>query len=160
MTEYSGNYNMTCGEYLHRQRMELTSISDLSAPGAVDKAENCLSNIYAVSYQMNFERREPPSPHRGPAENELLDPDLVREMSDGVRNKVNAFREIKEDPGRLSQAMICAQRGNGFQLIEMVNTAFLARRAGAQQAAGKAQAEAAPAARVHQAVPQMNGPVL
>ena len=135
MPEPLENRTMTCGEYLNGQRMKLMEISDLSAPGAVEKAELCLSNIYAVSYQMNFERREPPSPHRGPAENETLDEKLVKEMSDGLRNKAHAFQEIVEDPWRLSQAMNCARQGNGFPLIEMVNVAFLARTAKTQQAA-------------------------
>ena len=129
MTEPYGKKEMTCGEYLNGQRRALTEISDLSVPGAVEKAELCLSNIYAVSYQMNFERKEPPSPHRGPAENETLDVKLVQEMSDGLRNKAHAFQGIVEDPWRLSQAMNCARQGNGFPLIEMVNVAFLARTA-------------------------------
>ena len=137
MTDSAENNRMTCGEYLNRQRSELMEISDLSAPGAVSKAEKCLSNIYAVSYQMNFERREPPSPHRGPAENETLDAQLVREMSDGLRNKAHAFQGIVEDPWRLSQAMSCARQGNGFPLIEMVNVAFLARTAKTEPAAEK-----------------------
>ena len=128
---------MTCGEYLNGQRSVLMEISDLSAPGAAAKAEKCLSNIYAVSYQMNFERKEPPSPHRGPAENEMLDRELVQEMSDGLRNKAHAFQGIVEDPRRLSQAMNCARQGNGFPLIEMVNVAFLARTAKNEPAAEK-----------------------
>ena len=147
MTDSAENNRMTCGEYLNRQRSELMEISDLSAPGAVSKAEKCLSNIYAVSYQMNFERTEPPSPHRGPAENEKLDVKLVQEMSDGLRNKAHAFQGIVEDPWRLSQAMSCARQGNGFPLIEMVNVAFLARTAKTAPAADKqpaAQRQAAP----------------
>ena len=134
MTDLNPKKEMTCGEYLNRQRSELMEIRDLSAPDASAKAEKCLSNIYAVSYQMNFERREPPSPHRGPAENELLDYNLVREMSEGLRNKAHAFQGIVEDPWRLSQAMNCARQGNGFPLIEMVNVAFLARTAKAGNA--------------------------
>ena len=150
MTDSVERKEMTCGEYLNRQRSELTEISDLSAPGAVEKAERCLSNIYAVSYQMNFERREPPSPPRGPAENETLDTKLVQEMSDGLRNKAHAFQGIVEDPWRLSQAMSCARQGNGFPLIEMVNVAFLARTANpvpAQKQAAPKQPERAVSAR-------------
>ena len=132
-------------------------ISDLSIPGAVEKAEVCLSNIYAVSYQMNFERREPPSPHRGPAENEMLDTALVREMSEGLRNKAHAFQGIVEDPWRLSRAISCARQGNGFPLIEMVNVAFLARTA----QSGKTAAEQAERQMTSKQAERMTGsPVL
>ena len=147
MTEALQQETMTCGEYLHAQRRALTQINDLSAPGAVEKAELALSNIYAVSYQMNFERTEPPSPHRGPAENEMLDRKLVKEMSDGLRHKAHAFQGIVEDPWRLSQAMSCARKGNGFPLIEMVNVAFLAR-----------TAKNAPAAETQPAMQRQTGP--
>ena len=122
--------NMTCGEYLNRQRDVLAGIGDLSAPDAVRKAEACLANIYAVSYQMNFERKEPPSPHRGPAEHEALDRGLVAAMSDGIRHKAHVFDGIMDDPGRLDRAISCAREGNGFSLIEMVNTSFLERQRG------------------------------
>ncbi len=135
MTEAIQNHEeMTCGEYLESQRSALAGIGDLSAPGAARKAEECLANIYAVSYQMNFERREPPSPQRGPAELERLDGALVAEMSDGLRYKAHALAGITEDPLRLRQAADCAFKGNGFALIEMVSTAFLERKAKAEQA--------------------------
>ena len=135
---------ITCGEYLFQQRRALAQISDLSAPKAKEKAVEHLSNIYAVSYQMNFERREPPSSHRGPAERETLDRELVEEMSNGLRNKAHAFQDIADDPWRLSQAVMTAQKGNGFPLIEMVNVAFLASTAKAKQAAAAPAAAAMP----------------
>ena len=144
MTDSGNKKEMTCGEYLNGQRRALMEISDLSAPGAVEKAELYLSNIYAVSYQMNFERREPPSPHRPPAESELLDRKLVQEMSDGLRHKAHAFQGITDDPWRLSQAMNCARQGNGFPLIEMVNVAFLARTAQNSQTQQETGKHAAP----------------
>ena len=119
---------MTCGEFLDSQRRALAGIGDLRVPGAARKAEECLANIYAVSYQMNFERREPPSPNRGPAEHEALDRELVVQMSDGLRHKAHAFDGITDDPRRLGRAVSCAGQGNGFSLIEMVNTSFLAGR--------------------------------
>ncbi len=146
MPEPMEKKTMTCGEYLDRQRSELMKISDFSMPGAVSKAEKCLSSIYAVSYQMNFERREPPSPHRGPAENEALDEELVKEMSDGLRDKAHAFQDIVDDPRRLDLAVSCACKGNGFALIEMVSENFLARNAQAGtngQPARRGQAEQA-----------------
>ena len=119
---------MTCGEFLDSQRRALAGIGDLRAPGAARKAEECLANIYAVSYQMNFERREPPSPNRGPAEHEALDRELVAEVADGLRHKARVFDGITGDPRRLGQAVSCADEGNGFSLIEMVNKSFLAGR--------------------------------
>ena len=121
---------MTCGEFLDSQREALAGIGDLTAPGAVRKAEDCLANIYAVSYQMNFERREPPSPHRGPAEHEALDRALVADMAEGLKHKARVFEGISDDPRQLKEAVSCASRGNGFALIEMVNTVFLERGAG------------------------------
>ena len=134
--------NMTCGEYLDRQREALAGIGDLKAPGAAGKAEECLANIYAVSYQMNFERREPPSPHRGPAEHEALDRVLVAEMSDGLRHKAHALDGITKDPQSFSRAVSCAREGNGFSLIEMVNSSFLERQSGKAPRTGERQAEA------------------
>ena len=140
-TENLQNRNsMTCGEYLSRERQKLGGIRDLGTPGAVDDAIDCLSRIYAVSYQMNFERREPPSPHRGPAEEERLDDGLIREMSEGLKNKVDTFGSMKEDPWRLSRAMVVAQQGNGFPLIEMVCRDFTEKRA--QEASPAKEAEA------------------
>lgn len=144
MTDSGYRKEMTCGEYLGRQRDALAGIGDLSAPGAVRKAEECLANIYAVSYQMNFERREPPSPHRGPAERETLDRELVAEMSDGLRHKAHAFDGITGDFRNLSRAVSCAREGNGFPLIEMVNSSFLERQSGrAETRNEERQAEAA-----------------
>ena len=120
---------ITCGEYLNSQRRELAGITDLSAKGALDKVEDCLCNIYAVSYQMHFERIEPPSKTRGPAEHEPLDRQLVDEMSSGLKNKAHVFQDIMKDPWKLGQAMVTAQKGNGFPLIEMVNAAFIAKQA-------------------------------
>ena len=148
MADSGTEKEMTCGEYLISQRDRLAGIGDLSTPGAAREAEECLANIYAVSYQMNFERREPPSPHRGPAEHEALDRELVAELSDGLRHKARAFDGITDDPRRLGQAVNCAGKGNGFSLIEMVNTAFLA---GRTQTGQKNAPEAQPKAEKHPA---------
>lgn len=129
MAETARKTEMTCGEYLTQQRIALARHRDLGAPGAKEQVVECLSNIYAVSYQMNFERREPPSRTRGPAEMETLDRELVERMSRGLRDKAHVFSDIAADPWRLSEAVTTAQHGNGFPLIEMVNTAFLARTA-------------------------------
>ena len=131
---------ITCGEYLADQRRELAGIGDLKAQGALEKAEQCLCNIYAVSYQMHFERIEPPSRHRGPAENEPLDRQLIGEMSGGLKDKAHAFRDIMKDPGKLGKAMETAQQGNGFPLIQMVNEEFMAKRAQADQSVHASQA--------------------
>ena len=129
MSQTIDQNRITCGEYLNDQRRELAGITDLSAHGALDKVEDCLCNIYAVSYQMHFERIEPPSKHRGPAEHEPLDRHLVDEMSSGLKNKAHVFQDIMKDPWKLGQAMVTAQKGNGFPLIEMVNAAFIAKQA-------------------------------
>ena len=113
-----GQNRITCGEYLSSQRRELAGITDLSAHGALDRVEDCLCNIYAVSYQMHFERIEPPSKTRGPAEYEPLDRQLVDEMASGLKNKAHVFQDIMKDPWKLGQAMVTAQQGNGFPLIE------------------------------------------
>ena len=141
---------MTCGEYLTQQRIALARHRDLGAPGAKERVVECLSNIYAVSYQMNFERREPPSRTRGPAEMEILDRELVERMSRGLRDKAHVFSDIAADPWRLSEAVTTAQHGNGFPLIEMVNTAFLARtaqREASQEKTGPAEPDRHPAVR-------------
>ena len=158
MAEPAKKTEMTCGEYLDAQRLALARHRDLGAPGAREKVVECLSNIYAVSYQMNLERREPPSRTRGPAEQEILDRELVERMSRGLRDKAHAFSDIAADPWRLSEAVTTAQHGNGFPLIEMVNTAFLARTAQreARQDRSGPEAAAVPAA----GKPAAAGPVL
>ena len=120
---------MTCGEFLLRQRRELSTVRDLSEPGERDRAVRCLANIYAVSYQMHCERREPPSSDRGPAEYELLDLKLLRRLLDWLFDKLHAFWYVVEDPWRLGQAIVSAQDGDGFALIRMVTAAQLAKSA-------------------------------
>ena len=143
MSQTIDQNRITCGEYLSDQRRELAGITDLGAHGALEKVEDCLCNIYAVSYQMHFERIEPPSKNRGPAEREPLDRQLVNEMSSGLKNKAHVFQDIMKDPWKLGQAMVTAQQGNGFPLIQMVNAAFIAKQAQAA-AQGKAQAKPQP----------------
>ena len=141
-------HRITCGEYLQKQRNELMKLRDLGAPGGKERAVKCLANIYAVSYQMNFERREPPSRRRGPADQELLDRKLVRHMARGLLEKANAFQVIADDPWRLGQAIVSAQEGNGVELIRMVTAAHLAKTAMTprreQTTAGPEQRSAAP----------------
>lgn len=121
--EYEG---MTCGDFLRAQRAELSRIDDLSADGVRERSVELLANIYAVSYQMTFERIEPPGPERGPAQNEPLDTELVSGIADKMR-RAPELQYIVDDPWRLSQAIYSARQGNGYPLVELVNVAHLAR---------------------------------
>ena len=149
--EYSGQEKnrITCGEYLNMQRGRLDLITDLNAPGAKEEAKDLLANIYAVNYQMMYERLEPPGPDRGPATREPLDTELVGQVSRAVRDGSREFQEIVNDPRTLDEAIYRSRQGNGFQLVEMVNMAHMARAAAgkpaqensAQKQAGQAAAE-------------------
>jgi hypothetical protein len=121
--EYAG---MTCGDFLNAQRAALSRIDDLSARGVKERSMELLANIYAVSYQMTFERIEPPGLERGPAQNEPLDVELVRGISEKMR-RAPELQYLVDDPWRLSQAIYSARQGNGYPLIELVNVAHLAR---------------------------------
>ena len=121
---------LTCGEYLNIQRSKLDQITDLGVPGAKDAVKELLANIYAVNYQMMYERVEPPGPDRGPATREALDRELVGQVSHALRSAAPEFQDIVDDSWKLSEAIYRSKQGNGFQLVEMVNMAHLARTAG------------------------------
>ncbi len=121
---------LTCGEYLNIQRSKLDQITDLGVPGAKDAVKELLANIYAVNYQMMYERVEPPGPDRGPATREALDRELVGQVSHALRSAAPEFQDIMDDSWKLSEAIYRSKQGNGFQLVEMVNMAHLARTAG------------------------------
>ena len=123
---------MTCGEYLNIQRGMLGRIPDPAAPGARDSVSELLANIYAVNYQMMYERVEPPGPDRGPATREPLDRELVEQVSNTLREGAPEFQDIINDPRKLSEAIYRSGQGNGFQLVEMVNMAHTERAAGAK----------------------------
>ena len=123
---------LTCGEYLNIQRSKLDQITDLGVPGAKDAVKELLANIYAVNYQMMYERVEPPGPDRGPATREPLDRDLVEQVSHTLREGAPEFQDIINDPRKLGEAIYRSGQGNGFQLVEMVNMAHTERAAGAK----------------------------
>ena len=120
---------ISCGEYLKQQRAQLDKITDLGASGSREKAKELLANIYAVNYQMMYERIEPPGPGRGPATAEPLDRPLVEQVARSVRDGAPEFQDIVGDSWKLSEAIHRARQGNGFALVEMVNVAHLARTA-------------------------------
>lgn len=141
---------LTCGEYLNIQRSKLDQITDLGVPGAKDAVKELLANIYAVNYQMMYERVEPPGPDRGPATREALDRELVGQVSHALRSAAPEFQDIVDDSWKLSEAIYRSRQGNGFQLVEMVNMAHLAR------TAGKPAAEKSPKQAEHTAAePQL-----
>ena len=133
---------LTCGEYLNIQRSKLDQITDLGVPGAKDAVKELLANIYAVNYQMMYERVEPPGPDRGPATREALDRELVGQVSHALRSAAPEFQDIVDDSWKLSEAIYRSKQGNGFQLVEMVNMAHLARTAGKPAAEKSPQPQA------------------
>ena len=138
--------NLTCGEYLSMQRARLDQITDLGVPGAKAAVSELLANIYAVNYQMMYERVEPPGPDRGPATREPLDRELVGQVSHALRSGAPEFQDIMNDSWKLSEAIYRSRQGNGFQLVEMVNMAHLARTAGSGVSRGKTPEQAQPQA--------------
>ena len=138
--EYAKQEQMSCGEYLSQQRGRLNQITDLGSQSAREEAKQFLANIYAVNYQMMYERIEPPGPNRGPATEEPLDRELVERVAKSVRDGAPEFQDIVGDAWRLSEAIQRSQKGTGFQLVEMVNMAHLAR-----TAAGRTEPAAKPA---------------
>ena len=138
---------ISCGEYLKQQRGKLDQITDLGAAGSLELAKDLLANIYAVNYQMMYERIEPPGPNRGPATAEPLDAGLVEQVAKNVRDSAPEFQDIVSDSWKLSEAIHRAKQGNGFPLVEMVNMAHLARTAAQKRAPGREeQAQADPSA--------------
>ena len=135
---------MTCGEYLNMQRARLDQIKDLGVPGAKDSVRELLANIYAVNYQMMYERVEPPGPNRGPATREPLDRELVDQVSRTLRDGAPEFQDIINDSWKLSEAIYRSKQGNGFQLVEMVNMAHLARTAGTGEPRANTREQAQP----------------
>ena len=128
---------INCGEYLKQQRVELDKITDLGAAGSLELAKELLANIYAVNYQMMYERIEPPGPNRGPATEEPLDRKLVEQVAKSVREGAPEFQDIVSDSWKLSEAIHRSMQGNGFPLVEMVNMAHLARTAAQKRAPGR-----------------------
>ena len=128
---------LSCGEYLNLQRGRLDRITDLGSDAAREEARELLANIYAVNYQMMYERIEPPGPHRGPATDEPLDRALVEQVSRTLRDGAPEFQDIVSDSWRLSEAIHRSRQGNGFALVEMVNMAHLARTTAGKQAAAR-----------------------
>ena len=135
--EYQKQEPISCGEFLKQQRGKLEQITDLGAAGSLEKAKELLANIYAVNYQMMYERIEPPGPNRGPATAEPLDRKLVEQVARSVQDAAPEFQDIVSDSWKLSEAIHRAMQGNGFPLVEMVNMAHLARTAAAKRAAGR-----------------------
>ena len=142
---------LSCGEYLNLQRGRLDRITDLGSDAAREEARELLANIYAVNYQMMYERIEPPGPHRGPATDEPLDRALVEQVSRTLRDGAPEFQDIVSDSWRLSEAIHRSRQGNGFALVEMVNMAHLARTTAGKAAAARA---ASPQAEASAAEPQ------
>ncbi len=135
--EYQKQEPISCGEFLKQQRGKLDQITDLGAAGSLEQAKELLANIYAVNYQMMYERIEPPGPDRGPATAEPLDRTLVEQVARSVRDAAPEFQDIVGDSWKLSEAIHRAKQGNGFPLVEMVNMAHLARTAAAKRAPGR-----------------------
>ena len=135
--EYQKQEPISCGEFLKQQRGKLDQITDLGAAGSLEQAKELLANIYAVNYQMMYERIEPPGPNRGPATAEPLDRKLVEQVARSVRDAAPEFQDIVSDSWKLSEAIHRAMQGSGFPLVEMVNMAHLARTAAGKRAPGR-----------------------
>ena len=120
---------MSCGEYLRQQRAEMERITDLSTDFARTELKRLLANIYAVNYQMMYERIDPPGTNRRLATSEPLDLELVENIARSMHDGATELQDIVDDPWKLSEAIYRAKQGNGFQLVEMVNVAHLARSA-------------------------------
>ena len=120
---------MSCGEYLRQQRAEMERITDLSTDFARKELKRLLANIYAVNYQMMYERIDPPGTNRRLATSEPVDLELVENIARSMHDGATELQDIVDDPWKLSEAIYRAKQGNGFQLVEMVNVAHLARSA-------------------------------
>lgn len=144
VSQPNNNPAMSCGEYLRRQRAELDRITDLGTDAARAEVKRLLANIYAVNYQMMYERIEPPGPNRRSATLEPVDRELVESTAKALNEGAPELQDIVDDPWKLSEAIYRARQGNGFQLVEMVNIAHLARTA---QHRPEAPARTEPAAR-------------
>ncbi len=116
----------TCGDYLDEQRRKLAQIQNLETREGKRAAAKYLSNIYAVSYQMNFERPVPPSHQRIGAEEDRLDRKALHENARQMRQSI-AFRHIIDDPELLADAVVRAGKGNGFPLFQAIQNAHRAR---------------------------------
>lgn len=137
--------SMSCGEYLRQQRSEMERITDLSTDFARKELKRLLANIYAVNYQMMYERIDPPGPNRRLATSEPVDLELVEGIARNMRDGATELQDIVDDPWKLSEAICRAKQGNGFPLVEMVNVAHLARTAQPKLAAAQ-QDQPAPVA--------------
>lgn len=120
---------MSCGEYLRQQRAEMERITDLSTDFARTELKRLLANIYAVNYQMMYERIDPPGTNRRLATSEPVDLELVENIARSMHDGATELQDIVDDPWKLSEAIYRSKQGNGFQLVEMVNVAHLARSA-------------------------------
>ena len=139
MSQLYSNPAMSCGEYLRRQRAELDRITDLGTDGARTEVKRLLANIYAVNYQMMYERIDPPGPNRRSATLEPVDLELVESTAKALNDGAPELQDIVDDPWKLSEAIYRARQGNGFQLVEMVNIAHLARTAKPKSEAASSQ---------------------
>jgi len=147
MPDYTNDGTRTCGEFLSEQRQRLSRIGDLGTREGRAAAAECLANIYAVSYQMNFERPLPPAQQHAPAEQDPLDRETLDEYADMLRRS-GAFHDVVNDPLLLDDAVRRAGQGNGFPLIEAIHAAHLTRSAG--RAALPQRDLHAPAAPLHE----------
>lgn len=129
MEQYNKPPAMSCGEYLRQQRTEMERITDLSTDSARRELKRLLANIYAVNYQMMYERIDPPGPNRRLATSEPVDLELVEGIARSMHDGATELQDIVDDPWKLSEAIYRAKQGNGFPLVEMVNVAHLARAA-------------------------------
>ena len=129
MNQFNKNSAMSCGEYLRQQRAEMERITDLSTDFARTELKRLLANIYAVNYQMMYERIDPPGTNRRLATSEPVDLELVENIARSMHDGATELQDIVDDPWKLSEAIYRAKQGNGFPLVEMVNVAHLARTA-------------------------------
>ena len=109
---------MTCGEYLRQNREELARLS----PGDTERTREVLSNIYAVSYQMNFDE-----PERA-AESAPLQREQVESLAGVLRERSPELRAIAEDAERRGRAVKEANRGNGLPLMRLVIGEYITRK--------------------------------
>ena len=129
MDQFNKRPAMSCGEYLRQQRAEMERITDLSTDFARKELKRLLANIYAVNYQMMYERIDPPGTSRRLATSEPVDLELVENIARSMHDGATELQDIVDDPWKLSEAIYRAKQGNGFPLVEMVNVAHLARTA-------------------------------
>ena len=109
---------MTCGEYLRQNREELARLS----PADTERTREVLSNIYAVSYQMNFDEPEKA------AETAPLQRERVESLAEVLREQSPELRAIAEDAGRRGRAVKEANRGNGLPLMKLVTGEYITRK--------------------------------